>query len=376
MSYRRNIMNLLVVFVIWSMLFAFAPIKARACTGMRLIAADGSVVYGRTLEFGKNLHSEVLMIPRGYERTGATPDGKPGLRWKSKYASLGANGIGLRYLFDGLNEKGLAVGMFYFPGTAGYMAYDASDADTTLASWQFGSWILENFATVDEVKAGVEKITLAAVVCKAWGAVIPAHHVVHDAAGNCIVIEAVEGHINVYDNPLGVLTNSPAFDWHITNLRNYINLSPVDTAPRRLGPLSLIATGQGAGMLGLPGDFTPPSRFVRSAEFSQSAYQAATGRAAVLRLFHLLNNFDIPKGVSRSNEHKAHTLPACDYTQWTSANDLTAKRYYFHTHANRRIRVAELMKMDLDANDIKTISMRGDEDIENITDAAAAMPIK
>ena len=117
---------------------------AEACTGIRLIAQDGSVIHARTLEFGIDLDSSILMIPRGYARTGTTPDGKPGLTWKTKYASVGANGAGLPILLDGLNEKGLATGTFYFPGTAGYMPYTAADAGKTIAQWEVGSYLLEN----------------------------------------------------------------------------------------------------------------------------------------------------------------------------------------------------------------------------------------
>src|SRR5271167_3288510 len=118
---------------------------ARACTGIRLIAEDGTVVYARTLEFGINLDSNVLIVPRGYTRTGTTPQGENGLKWTSRYASLGANGVGLPYLFDGVNEKGLAAGLFYFPTTAGYMSYNPAQASRTIAPWEAGSWILENF---------------------------------------------------------------------------------------------------------------------------------------------------------------------------------------------------------------------------------------
>src|SRR5437773_10517577 len=85
------------------------------CTGIRLIAGDGTVIHARTMEFAIDIHSDVMMIPRGYAQTGTTPDGKEGLKWKVKYASVGLNGVGLPVLFDGLNEKGLAAGTFYFP---------------------------------------------------------------------------------------------------------------------------------------------------------------------------------------------------------------------------------------------------------------------
>jgi choloylglycine hydrolase len=139
---------------------------AEACTGIRLIAADGTVVHARTLEFAVDLHSDVLVSPRGYERVGIAPDGKDGLKWKAKYASVGANGVGLPILIDGVNEAGLAAGLFYFPTTARYQSYAPDDAAKTIAPWQLGSWILDNFASVDEVKANIGSIVVAATVLK------------------------------------------------------------------------------------------------------------------------------------------------------------------------------------------------------------------
>src|SRR5438477_11711289 len=101
---------------------AFSSLLAptvQACTGIRLIADDGTIVHARTMEFAIDIHSDVMMIPRGYARIGSTPDGKEGLKWRAKYASVGLNGVGMPDLFDGVNEKGLATGTFYFPTAAG-----------------------------------------------------------------------------------------------------------------------------------------------------------------------------------------------------------------------------------------------------------------
>src|SRR5580700_4391230 len=114
---------------------------AQACTGIELIAVDGTVVHARTLEFGIDLKSNVILVPRGYARTGTTPDGKPGKTWTAKYASLGANALGMPILIDGFNERGLAVGLFYFPTTAKYQPYAAADASKTVAPWELGSYI-------------------------------------------------------------------------------------------------------------------------------------------------------------------------------------------------------------------------------------------
>ena len=166
--------------------------------------------------------------------SGITPDGQDGLKWKAKYASVGANGVGLPILIDGVNEAGLAAGLFYFPTTAGYPAYTPADAAKTIAPWQLGSWLLDNFASVDEVKANIGSILVAETVLKQWGFSPPVHAVVRDASGKSLVIEYVGGKLNLYDDALGVITNSPAFDWHMTNLRNYVNFSlgqpPADSA--------------------------------------------------------------------------------------------------------------------------------------------------
>jgi len=340
---------------------------AQACTGLRLTAEDGTVVHARTLEFGVDLGSDVIMVPRGYERTGTAPDGKPGMKWKSRYASLGANGVELPYIFDGLNEKGLAVGTFYFPTTAGYMDYQEKDAQRTLAPWEVGSWLLENFADVEEVKANIGKVVVPEVVLGAWGFAPPVHWVVHDATGKSIVIEYVGGELKLYDNPLGVMSNSPTFDWHMTNLRNYVNLGLTNSPTLKLGPVELKPLGQGAGMLGLPGDYTPPSRFVRIAAFSQAVLPSKTGWDAVQQAFHVLNAFDIPKGAARDREKDEHGNIVADYTTWTSANDLKRKRFYFRTYDDSRIRMVDLMRMDLGGKEIVTVSMKGKEEAEDLT---------
>src|SRR5213080_5264581 len=112
---KDEIRNTLIVAAVICSLLANA---VHGCTGIRLIAEDGTVIHARTMEFAIDIHSDVMMVPRGYARTGTTPDGKEGLKWKAKYASVGLNGVGLPVLSDGVNEKGLAAGTFYFPTSA------------------------------------------------------------------------------------------------------------------------------------------------------------------------------------------------------------------------------------------------------------------
>ena len=190
------------------------------------------------------------------------------------------------------------------------------------------------------------------------------HYVVHDAQGHSAVIEFVGGKLHVYDNPLGVVTNSPTFDWHQTNLRNFIHLSPDNAKPIVEAGETLRGFGQGTGMWGLPGDFTPPSRFVRAVAFTQTAPPTDNAEQCVQQAFHILNQFDLPRGAIRE---KDNGQVADDFTNWTTAADLKHLRYYFNTYKSRVIRMVDLNKLDLNAKSIKTISMGQDETIEDLS---------
>ncbi len=336
---------------------------AQGCTGICIRAEDGSIVYARTLEFGIDLDSQVLFLPRDYEFTGTTASGKPGLTWNAKYAAVGLNCFGYKVLADGLNEEGLGAGAFYLPGYAGYQAVTPQTEGDSIAPWEVVTWMLTNFSTVDEVREALPSIKVAAVPATDKLGVLPLHFIAHDQNGQALVIEYVDGQLHTYDNPIGVITNSPTFDWHLTNLRNYINLSPTNAAPVDLHGLSLSQFGQGSGLRGLPGDFTPPSRFVRATVLSQDAHPGATGEDAVATAFHVLDSFDIPRGAVRPEVGSGEPE---EYTQWTSAADLKNRKYYFHTYNNRRTRSVDLTAFDIDSREAVTIPLDDSESIEEL----------
>jgi len=161
------------------------------------------------------------------------------------------------------------------------------------------------------------------------------------------------------------VTNSPTFDWHMTNLRNYINLSATNVPPVDMGGITLAQLGQGSGLRGLPGDFTPPSRFVRAVAFSQSAMPSDTAQQAVQQAFHILNNFDIPYGAVRQVDNGQMHAEA---TVWTSASDLKNLRWYFRTYDDQSIRSIDLMKaMDAAHGQIKFIKMSGRQPVTEVS---------
>lgn len=320
-----------------------APYSAQACTSFLLRTTDNGGVYGRTMEFAFELESNAIVIPRNFKLAASGPAGRSGMAWTSKFAAVGINALGVSALVDGMNEKGLAGGVLFFPGFAGYSDPAKADPSKSLAPWDFLTWALTSFSTVAEVKAALKDIVVVGVVQDALKQVPPLHYTLHDASGASLVVEPVDGTLKVYDNPLGVMTNSPTFDWHLTNLRNYVKISPVNAPDLKVAGQSFAPLGQGSGLLGIPGDPTPPSRFVRALGYTLSAEKKPSGVESVRLAEHILNNFDIPKGWIRDS---AEPL---EYTQWSSVADLKNRVYYVKTYTDPVLRAIDLRAFDLNA---------------------------
>jgi len=348
-------MKKLIRFLLLLLYVLFNTSNVGGCTGITLKGKDGSVVFGRTLEWGGTpLNSDAIIVPRGYNYRGLTPTGKNGLKWSVKYAFVGLN-LAQKPLqvAEGLNEKGLAVGAFYFPGYAQYESYNKRLNNKTISPIEFPVWLLSNFATVQELRDGVSLSRVVPVVLKELGFVPPLHYIVTDASGASVVLEYIKGKLTVHDNPIGIITNSPTFDWHLTNVRNYVGLAPWNKPSVFLGGMTFQRFGQGGGMFGLPGSFTAPARFVRATLLAKFAFPGKGGYETVEKVFHVLNQFDIPDGAVRNQKGKSPQTS--EVTEWTSASDTKAKRFYFHTVKNRQIRMIDLQKANLDAKDIVTV---------------------
>ena len=324
-----------------------------ACTGIRLKARDGAIIYARTLEFGMPLDSDIIVIPRGRAYVGTAPDG-PGLKWTTKHGIVGANAWDLDQVVDGINEHGLAGGLFYHPGFAEYPATSRRQSDRVLASWEVLTWMLGTFTTVAEVQDGLDQVIVGNAPQPAMGFAPPVHFILHDPSGDCLVVEFVGGKVQRYNNPLGVITNSPGFDWHLTNLRNYINLSALNVPEVKFDNEQFAALGQGTGMLGMPGDFTPPSRFVRAVAFASAATPPENASEGVILAHHILSSFDLFPGVVREGKQEAKNP---DVTQWATFSDLKNKAYYFRSYQNPTLRKVDLSGLDFDDDKVLVIPM-------------------
>jgi choloylglycine hydrolase len=165
----------------------------------------------------------------------------------------------------------------------------------------------------------------------------------------------------------GVITNSPTFDWMTTYLNNFINLSPVNVTQKKLNGMTLHQFGQGSGMVGLPGDFSPPSRFVRMVALTQGAVPLQGAAAGLSLAITIINNIDIPKGASRQVSGKQTEM---DITQWVSLSDLHGKRYYFRTYDNKNWRYVDVTKALAGATKIKSMSLNFPPDYPDVTSQA------
>lgn len=316
--------------------------RASACTGISFLAKDGGYVQARTIEWGDSyLPSEYVVVPRGQEWVSYTPTGVNGMKFRAKYGVVGLAIIQKEFVVEGLNEAGLSAGLFYFPHYGKYEEYDAARNASTLSDLQVVSWILSRFSTIDEVKAAMKEVRVVSLDEPGKSSTV--HWRIGDVRGNQVVLEFVDGFPHFYENRVGVLTNSPDFPWQVTNLNNYVNLHPGTTSPQQLSGVTIFPFGAGAGFRGIPGDVTPPSRFVRIAFYKATAPVCPTAYDAILQSFHILNNFDIPIGIEHASG-KAPDIPSA--TQWTSAIDLTNRKVYYKTAYNNSIRCIDMKNID------------------------------
>jgi choloylglycine hydrolase len=263
------------------------------------------------------------------------------MKYTSVYGYVGIYTEYEPFVVEGVNESGLSAGLFFFPNYGQYTPYNELYKDSTICDMQFVSWVLSQFDSIDEVKAALKKVHVVTLNHKI-GAV---HWRIAQPDGRMVVVEFVNGVPQIYENKLGVLTNSPGFQWHMTNLNNYVNLQPGSAKNQTLKPgITLMPLGHGSGMLGLPGDFTSPSRFVRAAFYQTTAPVLATGFDTVVQAFHILNNFDIPIGSQHAKADIPKGLPSA--TQFTAVTDQSAMRLYYRTAWNSNIRCIDLMSIN------------------------------
>jgi len=355
-------------------LIPISPLTTKSCTSFIIKTQDGSPIYGRTMEWGAfDLESDLVLIPKNSAFTSELGGGKQGIAWRNKFGFVAINAVKKPFVMDGMNETGLTLGVLYFPGFAEYQQIETDKVSVTMSNVDLSAYILGQFETVGEIKTALPKLRIIhnTEIDKAFGAPSPLHLIVTDNTGASIVIEYVEGKLNIHDNKIGVMTNSPTYDWQVLNLRNYPQLRPYGgPTTNHIGDVSLAPFGAGSGMIGLPGDVTPPSRFVRAVAFTSTTIPPETIEAGINEASRILNNFDIPRGLVREGESTENYH--LNFTQWSTIGDIKNKRYFWWTEHNRRMRMVDLKELNFKGSKTSRIPL-DDMRIEDIKDRTKAL---
>lgn len=338
------------------------------CTGISIKSNENAYLQARTIEYGEsNLNSKLIIVPKNHSFNSLLPNTKEtGISWKSKYNFVGISVINERFIAEGLNETGLNAGFFYFPNYGSLEKYNKKYKSKSLVDLQLVSYILSNFKSVEEVKQNIKNLKIVNIAYDKDNNALPtAHFRVADSTGANIVIEIIEnGKIMIYENKVGVITNSPDYPWHIKNLNNYVNLRAGNANNFNVNNQEISSFGAGTAALGLPGDITPPSRFVRAFFYLKTMPKLNT-KDSIFTAFHILNNFDIPIGVEFSNEHKEY-IPKdiLSATQWSSLSDLSNLEFYYKTMNDFSIKRVDLKNINF--KEYKIINLNEEKQINDI----------
>ncbi len=307
--------------------------------------------FGRTLDYEFSYGDEVVITPRGYgfqfRHMGAM---------ERHYAMIGMAHVAEDYplYYEAVNEKGLGMAGLNFVGNACYN--DPAPKGDNVAVFEFIPWVLGQCASVQEVRNLLEKIRL---VNTPFSEKLPSsqlHWLIADRS-QTITVESVKEGLRVYDNPVGVLTNNPPFDEQLFQLNNYMSLSPKDPENTFSDKLPLKRYSRGMGALGLPGDLSSQSRFVKVAFTKMNSVSGDSESESVSQFFHILGSVDQQRGCCNVGDDKY------EITIYTSCCNTDKGIYYYTTYNNHQITAVDLHKEDLDGSGLVRYQLIQEEQI-------------
>ena len=311
------------------------------CTAVSYSSNDH--YFGRNLDLEYSYHETVTITPR---------QKKFSFRHMGELSSHPAM-IGMAFVVDGyplyydaVNEYGLGIAGLNFPTNAQYNKPQANCDN--IASFELIPWILSNCKSVEDARILLERIN---ITDDSWSDDLPAsplHWMIADAK-SCIVFEQTKFGGHIYDNPVGVLTNNPTFDYHMTHLADYMNCSPNEAANRFMVGTELTGYSRGMGGIGIPGDLSSASRFVKVAFTRMNSFDVGDECASISQFFKILGSVEQQKGCCRLGE-KSDGTPICEYTIYSSCCNTDKGIYYYTTYENSQITAVDMHHEDLDGD--------------------------
>lgn len=305
------------------------------CTSLTFQTSD--FYFGRNLDLEYNFGEKIVITPRQYPFVF-----KFAGTLSEHYAIIGTAQItdGCPLYAEAVNEKGLCLAALNFPGNAVY-AETPESGKTNLAPFELFGFLLGTCATVKEAEEQLKTVCITHTAFKDGYPVAPLHWHIADK-DRSLVLECTKDGMHLYENPVGVLTNNPPFPFQLTNLQNYMHLTSNPPENRFAPALKLAPYGQGMGALGLPGDASPASRFVRAAFCKWNSELPSGEEASVTQFFHILDNVAMVAGSVRTPENKF------DRTTYSSCINASRGIYYYKTYNNNQISAVSMHKTDLD----------------------------
>lgn len=296
--------------------------------------------FGRTLDYEVSYGEEVVVTPRNFPFHFRHMGGL-----SSHYAIIGMATVAGEYplYYDATNEKGLSMAGLNFPGNADYKPL--AEGKDNVATFELIPWLLGQCATVEEAKAYLARMNLANTPFSPQFPVSPLHWIIADR--DCaITVESVREGIRIYDNPVGILTNNPPFDYQMTNLTNYMSLSTEPPENHFSDQLDLTPYSRGMGMLGMPGDLSSASRFVRVAFTKLHSVSGTSESESISQFFHILGSVAQQRGCVHMGEGKY------EITIYTSCCNTDRGIYYYTTYENSQITGVDLHRENLDGQQL------------------------
>jgi len=297
--------------------------------------SGGGNYFGRNLDYEHDFGEKIVITPRNYRFRFAD---------KGHFAMIGmalpVNGYPL--YFDATNEKGLSMAGLNFPENTCYM--DAKDDRTNIASFEMIPWVLSKCSSVDEAEELVGNANITDERFSADMPPSPLHWIIGDKERN-ITIEQTRTGLHIYDNPVGVLANNPTFDVQMINLANYLNVTNEEPVNKFSDKIDLMPYSRGMGGIGLPGDLSSQSRFVRATFVKLNSVFGKSEIQKVRQFFHILYSVYQQKGCAKVGGE-------FEITNYTSCCNTDKGIYYYTTYYNGAINGVDMFKVNLDNEEI------------------------
>lgn len=305
------------------------------CTCLSMKTRDA--YFGRTLDLQYRFGERVVVTPRNYSFSL-----RSGESFETWYAMVGMASVSGDYPLyaEAANEKGLSMAGLAFPENAWYG--QPVPGKLNLAPFELIPWAVGNFAEVKELRKELGNLWITDLPFSQSTPVSPLHWMVSDGKESLVLEQTREG-LRVYDNPTGVLTNNPAFPYHQMNLNNYMNLTCQPPKNRFSKNLALKPYGTGMGAIGLPGDDSPSSRFVKACFLKANSQCEGDDESSVAQFFHILDSVSVVRGSSLAQDQE------CNITTYACCVNATRGVYYYKTYSNSQLTAVRLTEENMNS---------------------------